>query len=117
MPLRLRLLVRLDGDHLALSTVDGLEHSRVGIEDVDPIDALQRLEAGGACDDTVRTLWSLDQLDAALARCGYLRTSPWRPAPPQDDGTLPGGPSTEVTCQARPRALGARGVPWAEPLW
>ena len=97
MPLRLRLLVRLDGDHLALSTADGVEHSRVGIEDVDPIEVLQRLEAGEACDDTVRTVWSIDQLDAALTRCGYQRTTPWRPAPPPHDGAPPAGPSAEVT--------------------
>ena len=62
--------------------LDGSEHSRLPVDDsMDAADALELLEADAV---PVRLLWSYEELDGALARYGYVRTSPWRYGPAAD---------------------------------
>jgi len=78
----LRLTCTLHEDELVLRMLNGSEHSRLPVDDsMDVAEALQLLDAGVV---PVRLLWSHQELDDALARCGYVRTSPWRYGPSAD---------------------------------
>ena len=78
----LRLTCTLYEDELVLRMLNGTEHSRLPVDDgLDAAEALELLEAGAV---PVRLLWSHEELDEALARHGYARTSPWRYGPSAD---------------------------------
>ena len=65
-----------------LRMLNGTEHSRLPVDDsMDAAEVLKLLEAGAV---PVRLLWSHEELDEALARYGYVRTSPWRYGPSAD---------------------------------
>jgi hypothetical protein len=75
VPLSLLLTVTLDGDELALTMLDGTEHSRLPVDDgMDAAEGLEMLEVGTPA---VRLLWNHEELDACLERYGYVRTTPW----------------------------------------
>lgn len=75
MSLVARCTARLEGDELVLTMASGAEHSRIPVDDgMDAPEALERISAGTM---PVRLLWSLDELDEALARYGWRRTEPW----------------------------------------
>ncbi len=73
-----RLVARLDGDHLVLHFTDGTTHSAFPIAAMDPWDVLV---GDGQPAERVERPWSLGQLDAALHRQGYERTTAWRDGP------------------------------------
>jgi hypothetical protein len=78
----LQLTCTLHEDELVLHTLNGAEHSRLPVDDsMDAAEALELLEAGAV---PVRLLWSHEELDEALTRHGYVRTSPWRYGPSAD---------------------------------
>lgn len=78
----LRLTCTLHEDELVLRMLNGTEHSRLPIDDgMDAVEALELYEAGAL---PVRLLWSHQELDDALNRHGYVRTSPWRYGPSAD---------------------------------
>ena len=62
------------GAHLVLSRRDGVEHSCFPVADLDALEHLELLAAGGT--PPVRA-WSAGELDAALAREGWRRVGPW----------------------------------------
>ncbi|NAZ74728.1 hypothetical protein GTQ99_04725 [Kineococcus sp. T13] len=78
MLLSLWLRATLHHDELALRMCDGTEHSRLPVDD--GMDAAEALELMGAGALPVRLLCSHE----ALARYGYVRTSPWRYGPSAD---------------------------------
>ena len=68
------LTAAAEDGHLVLRRRDGVEHSAFPVADLDAVKHLELLAAGGtppAC------AWSEAELDAALAREGWRRTSPW----------------------------------------
>jgi hypothetical protein len=77
-----RCTAHLVGDELILTMANGTVHSRIPVDDtMDPVEALERISS-----DTmpVRLLWSLDELDEALARDGWSRVGDWRYGPECD---------------------------------
>ena len=62
------------GGYLVLRRRDGVEHSAFPVADVDAVEHLELLAAGGT--PPVRA-WSEVDLDAALAREGWRGTGPW----------------------------------------
>ena len=78
----LRLTCTLYEDELVMRMLNGTEHSRLPVDDgMDAVEALELYEADAL---PVRLLWSHQELDDALARHGYVRTSPWRYGPSAD---------------------------------
>lgn len=84
--MHLELIATATGAHMVLRRRDGAEHSRWLIAEEDPLDALERIEAG---EEAPSRPWSLEALGAALEREGYRRTSDWRPGN--------GGPACQIT--------------------
>ena len=82
MPLIACCTATLAGDELVLTMTNGVEHSRIPVDD--GMDAAEALE--GLSDGTlpVRLLWSHDELDAALARYGWTRVHEWLCGPAAD---------------------------------
>ncbi|WP_432562626.1 hypothetical protein [Kineococcus sp. SYSU DK003] len=78
MALHLRLVATLQDDQLVLTMLDGREHSRIFVDDGMDAAGLELYELGAV---PARLLWSLEELDAALDRNGYARTTPWRFGP------------------------------------
>ena len=68
------LTATAEGAHLVLRRRDAVEHSRFPVTDLDAVEHLELLAAGGA---PPAREWSAGELDAALTREGWRRTGPW----------------------------------------
>ena len=68
------LTVTAEGAHLVLARRDAVVHSSFPVADLDAVEHLELLSAGGA--PPVRP-WGEAELDAALAREGWRRAGPW----------------------------------------
>lgn len=58
--------------------LNGSEHSRLFVDDAMDSGGLELLEVGAV---PARLLWSHDELDEALARNDYVRTTSWGNSP------------------------------------
>lgn len=72
------LSATLERADLVLRRRDGVEHSRIPVADLDPVERLDLLHARV---DPPQQLWCLGDLDQALRRAGWKRRSSWRTAP------------------------------------